>query len=63
MGDELSQRIRKIRASGRRFYLKITDLFEQARFDYQVVCLMKAHIRRPLRIQTGSLTPYAKLVN
>jgi hypothetical protein len=32
--DELIQRIREIRASERRFYLKITDLYEQASIDY-----------------------------
>lgn len=32
--DELVERIREIRASERRFYLKITDLFEQASIDY-----------------------------
>lgn len=32
--DELIERIREIRASERRFYLKITDLFEQASIDY-----------------------------
>jgi hypothetical protein len=32
--DELLQRIREIRASERRFYLKITDLYEQASIDY-----------------------------
>ena len=32
--DELIERIREIRASERRFYLKITDLYEQASVDY-----------------------------
>lgn len=32
--DELVERIREIRASERRFYLKITDLYEQASIDY-----------------------------
>lgn len=32
--DELLERIREIRASERRFYLKITDLYEQASIDY-----------------------------
>lgn len=32
--DELIRRIREIRASERRFYLKITDLYEQASIDY-----------------------------
>jgi hypothetical protein len=32
--DELLERIREIRASERRFYLKITDLFEQCSIDY-----------------------------
>ncbi len=32
--EELLQRIREIRASERRFYLKITDLYEQASIDY-----------------------------
>ena len=32
--EELVERIREIRASERRFYLKITDIFEQASIDY-----------------------------
>ena len=32
--EELLERIREIRASERRFYLKITDLFEQCSVDY-----------------------------
>jgi hypothetical protein len=32
--DELLQRIREIRASERRLYLKITDIYEQASIDY-----------------------------
>ena len=32
--DELLERIREIRASERRFYLKITDIYEQCSFDY-----------------------------
>jgi hypothetical protein len=32
--DELVERIREIRASERRFYLKITDIFEQCSIDY-----------------------------
>jgi len=32
--EELIERIREIRASERRFYLKITDLYEQASIDY-----------------------------
>jgi len=32
--DELVERIREIRASERRFYLKLTDLYEQASIDY-----------------------------
>ena len=32
--DELIERIREIRASERRFYLKITDLYEQCSIDY-----------------------------
>ncbi|GGH25516.1 hypothetical protein GCM10007423_09790 [Dyadobacter endophyticus] len=32
--DELLDRIREIRASERRFYLKITDIFEQCSVDY-----------------------------
>ncbi|MEK7239551.1 MAG: virulence RhuM family protein [Gemmatimonadota bacterium] len=32
--DELLQRIREIRASERRFYLKLTDIFEQCSIDY-----------------------------
>lgn len=32
--DELLERIREIRASERRFYLKITDIFEQCSVDY-----------------------------
>ena len=33
--DELLERIREIRASERRFYLKITDIYEQCSIDYQ----------------------------
>ena len=33
--DELLERIREIRASERRFYLKITDIYEQRSIDYQ----------------------------
>jgi len=32
--DELLERVREIRASGRRFYLKITDIYEQCSIDY-----------------------------
>jgi hypothetical protein len=32
--DELLERIRSIRASERRFYLKITDIYEQCSIDY-----------------------------
>lgn len=32
--DELLERIRGIRASERRFYLKITDIYEQCSIDY-----------------------------
>ncbi len=32
--DELLERIREIRASERRFYLKVTDIFEQCSIDY-----------------------------
>ena len=33
--DELIERVREIRASERRFYLKITDIYEQCSIDYQ----------------------------
>jgi len=33
--DELLERTREIRASERRFYLKITDIYEQCSIDYQ----------------------------
>jgi len=33
--DELLERIREVRASERRFYLKITDIYEQCSADYQ----------------------------
>jgi hypothetical protein len=33
--DELLERVREIRASERRFYLKITDIYEQCSVDYQ----------------------------
>lgn len=33
--DELLERIREIRASERRFYLKITDIYEQCSVDYR----------------------------
>jgi hypothetical protein len=32
--DELLERIREIRASERRFYLKLTDIYEQCSLDY-----------------------------
>ena len=32
--DELLERVREIRASERRFYLKITDIYEQCSVDY-----------------------------
>ncbi len=35
--DELLERIREIRASERRFYLKITDIYEQCSIDYSKV--------------------------
>ena len=34
--DELLERIREIRASERRFYLKITDIYEQCSIDYNL---------------------------
>jgi hypothetical protein len=34
--DELLERIREIRASERRFYLKITDIYEQCSIDYDI---------------------------
>ncbi len=34
--DELLERIREIRASERRFYLKITDIYEQCSIDYDM---------------------------
>ncbi len=34
--EELLERIREIRASERRFYLKITDIYEQCSIDYQL---------------------------
>ncbi len=37
--DELLERIREIRASERRFYLKITDIYEQCSIDYPVYSL------------------------
>ena len=36
--DELLERIREIRASERRFYLKITDIYEQCSIDYDKNC-------------------------
>ena len=33
--DELLERVREIRASERRFYLKVTDIYEQCSIDYQ----------------------------
>lgn len=35
--DELLERIRSIRASERRFYLKITDIYEQCSIDYNPI--------------------------
>ena len=36
--NELLERIREIRASERRFYLKITDIYEQCSIDYSRYC-------------------------
>lgn len=36
--DELLERIREIRASERRAYQKITDVFEQCSYDYDKIC-------------------------
>ena len=38
--DELLDRIREIRASERRFYLKITDIYEQCSIDYNKEALV-----------------------
>ena len=36
--DELLERIREIRASERRAYQKITDVFEKCSYDYDKIC-------------------------
>jgi hypothetical protein len=45
--DELLERIREIRASERRFYLKITDIYEQCSIDYD----KDAEITKTFRVQ------------
>lgn len=55
--DELLSRIREIRASERRFYQKITDLFEQAGIDYDIE-LQTLSILPP--IPTSFSPPYDK---
>ena len=39
--DELLERIREIRASERRAYQKITDIFEQCSYDYDIMPLFR----------------------
>ncbi len=41
--DELLERIREIRASERRFYLKITDIYEQCSIDYSPTAEITRH--------------------
>ena len=44
--DELLERIREIRASERRFYLKITDIYEQCSIDYDKDAEITQHVLR-----------------
>ena len=62
--DELLERIREIRASERRFYLKITDIYEQCSIDYskdaditqsflkrcKINCTTLYRVKRPLKL-------------
>jgi hypothetical protein len=50
--DELLERIREIQASERRFYLKITDIYEQCSIDYN----MKHTLQHINTIQYKNLT-------
>ena len=47
--DELLERIREIRASERRFYLKITDIYEQCSIDYDKDARSRARSSPPCR--------------
>jgi hypothetical protein len=58
--DELLERIREIRASERRFYLKITDIYEQCSIDYDPHAEItnrpsRFHVRRAERVGVRSL--------
>lgn len=46
--DELIERIRAIRASERRFYLKITDIYEQCSVDYDALLSTARHFHSAL---------------
>ena len=50
--DELLERIKEIRASERRFYQKITDIYAQCSYDY---ASLQEHFSRPCRINSFSL--------
>ena len=47
--DELLERIREIRASERRFYLKITDIYEQCSIDYDKNAEISRRSSQPCR--------------
>ncbi len=47
--DELLERIREIRASERRFYLKITDIYEQCSIDYSSMLKQLQYFFKPFR--------------
>ncbi len=50
--DELLERIREIRASERRFYLKITDIYEQCSIDCSVVRSLAFLFRQQMCVST-----------
>jgi hypothetical protein len=49
--DELLERIREIRASERRFYLKITDIYEQCSIDYDPKADITQTFFKTVRVQ------------
>lgn len=58
--DELLERIREIRASERRFYLKITDIYEQCSIDYEKETEITRTFLKPSKINCIG-QPLAKL--
>ena len=55
--DELLERIREIRASERRFYLKITDIYEQCSIDYDAHSETTKVFRNPAQVLHSSRGP------